>query len=110
MSKGFRLEFEKPPKAEREGREPSPLYRDTISAFLASGKDYAKLDVQGKLNELKGENPLQSIRLGLSNAIRKAKAVNKVKAITRKNNIYLVTKAYSDKQGWTWKAPRRKKK
>jgi len=109
MSKGFRLEFEEPPKAEREGREPSPIYKDTINAFLDSGKDYAKLDVQGKLSKLQGKNPLQSIRIGLSNAIKKSKADDKVKVITRKNSIYLVTKVYSEKQKWAWKTTRKSK-
>jgi len=109
--KAFSLEFEKPPKAEREGvgKQPNPLYTNTIDDFVNTKREYAKITIpKEEMDKSEAEKPLLTFKSGLASAIKRKKLDNRIKVITRKENLYLITKAYSDEQGWKWKVTRKK--
>ena len=111
VKESFAFEFEEPPKTERKGREPNPIYKNTVNAFLGTGRDWAKVTIpKEKLDKSVAVKPILSFMSGLTNAIKNMKAEHKVKAIVRKDKLYLITKKYSDEQKWTWKVTRKKKK
>lgn len=91
----------KPPVARRVGKE-KLKYTGTISAFIESGED------SGMIIARKGEE-FKSVMSGLKGAIDRLGKSNDVKVISRDGVLYLITKRYSDKQGWMWKVPRRAK-
>ena len=100
--KAYVLDFKvEPPKAERK-RRGKPEYQGTIDAFIESGNPYAKVTIP------KTEK-LSNVQIGLKSAIVRMGKDNEVKAIRRKGALYLVTRAYSDKQGWVWKVIRKRK-
>lgn len=101
-TKAYTLNFEaEPPKTERKGRG-KPEYKNTIDAFVLSEKDYAKV-------EIPRGTKLFNVQLGLRSAIKRMGKAEEVKPITRKKELYLVTRAYSDKQKWKWTIIRKKK-
>jgi len=100
-NKAYKLDFEaEPPKTKRKGRG-KPEYKDTIDAFVRSGKEYAKIEVPES-------EKLSNVQLGLRSAIKRMGKAEEVKPITRKKELYLVTRAYSDKQKWKWKIIRKR--
>ena len=101
-NKAYSLDFEAPaPKTERKGTR-KPEYDNTVQIFIKSKKDYAQIKVPA-------DEKLSNVQIGLKTAIKRMKKSDDVKPIKRKDKIYLITKAYSDKQGWQWKISRTKK-
>ena len=100
--KAYTLDFEAPaPKTERRGIQ-KPEYNNTVNMFLRNEKSYAEVKIP------KGEKS-SSIQIGLKNAIKRMEKSNEIKPIRRKGKLYLITKDYSDKQGWVWKVIRKRK-
>ena len=98
----YSLDFEAPaPKTERKGIR-KVEYDNTVEIFLKSKKDYAVVKIPSK-------EKLSNVQIGLKTAIKRMGKSDEVKPIRRKGNLYLITKAYSDKQGWTWEITRTKK-
>ena len=99
------LNFEKkPPKSEKGGKGViNPIYEPQVKAFMESNRDWASVEGVPK-------DKLSSVSAGLRSAITRLGKENQIKPIIRKDSLYLITKAYSDKQKWTWKATRKKKK
>jgi len=102
-SKAYELDFsEEPPKAERKGIQPKAEYKETIDAFVNSGKPFGKIE---KPKDVK----LTTVRAGLDSAIKRMGKSNEVKIIVRKKTLYLISKDYADKRKWVWKVERKKK-
>jgi len=100
--KAYGLNFEtEPPKAERKGKGKAE-YKETIDAFVRSGKQFAKI-------EIPKDAKLLNVHVGLKSAIRRIGKSNEIKIIKRKKALYLITRSYSDKRKWIWKIVRKKK-
>ena len=87
------------PKTERKGIR-KPEYDNTIEIFLRSKNDYAEVKVPK-------DEKLSNVQIGLKTAIERAEKSDIIKAVRRKGKLYLITKVYSDKQGWKWTIKRK---
>ncbi len=98
--KAYSLDFSAAaPKTERKAIR-KPEYDNTIEIFVKSKNDYAQVKVPEK-------EKLSNVQIGLKTAIKRAEKSDNIKAVRRKGKLYLITKAYSDKQGWKWKITRK---
>jgi len=98
--KAYSLDFgAAAPKTERRGIR-KPEYDNTITIFVKSGKEYAEVKVPK-------DEKLSNVQIGLKTAIERAEKSDIIKPVRRKGKLYLITKAYSDKQGWKWVVKRK---